>query len=365
MIEEFMLLTNKIVADRLLKAFPACAPLRRQLAPSQEQVEEWQEQHHRTTANSVHLPVLTNCDQYDGDDYDDGEENHVYVTAEVWKMILKLVDPRDPSRDIEKAVNLILQDGNHPQQAVALTAYHRIMEPAEYIDSTSHKDPDRRSHFSLKVPAYVHFTSPIRRYVDLIAHRMLVADLEGSQSPYTPGEMADITHHCNNQNARSKRFSKEASTLKLALSLKEAPLQVTTFIDGITDTSMRMQVPYRSYIPSNNRSLQFNMLKPAKKPQVEDGQVTMVWKNRVYDNSTKKRAKSPVTLRFPEQYFTIPENLWREILDAVKERDDQQSSMLFRLPPCVASTILTPSSKDMKNQMKEGKEFSAINENTK
>ena len=195
------------------------------------------------------------------------------------------------------------------------------MEPAEYIDSTSHKDPDRRSHFSLKVPAYVHFTSPIRRYVDLIAHRMLVADLEGSQSPYTPGEMADITHHCNNQNARSKRFSKEASTLKLALSLKEAPLQVTTFIEGITDTSMRMQVPYRSYIPSNNRSLQFNMLKPAKKPQVEDGQVTMVWKNRVYDNSTKKRAKSPVTLRFPEQYFTIPENLWREILDAVKERD--------------------------------------------
>ena len=90
LIEEFMLLTNKIVADRLLKAFPACAPLRRQLAPSQEQVEEWQEQHHRTTLNSVHLPVLTNFDQYDGDDYDDGEENHVYVTAEVWKMILKL-----------------------------------------------------------------------------------------------------------------------------------------------------------------------------------------------------------------------------------------------------------------------------------
>jgi exoribonuclease R len=44
-------------------------------------------------------------------------------------------------------------------------------------------DPDWR-HYALSVPYYTHFTSPIRRYADVVVHRLLDASLRQQQSPY-------------------------------------------------------------------------------------------------------------------------------------------------------------------------------------
>jgi len=42
-----------------------------------------------------------------------------------------------------------------------------------------------KGHFGLKLSAFGHFTSPLRRFVDLVNQRILVAQLKGEDSPYT------------------------------------------------------------------------------------------------------------------------------------------------------------------------------------
>lgn len=58
-------------------------------------------------------------------------------------------------------------------------------------------EPERKGHFGLQVPAYLHFTSPIRRYADLVVHRNLTDFLEGREPTYNHDKLAKIGAHLN------------------------------------------------------------------------------------------------------------------------------------------------------------------------
>lgn len=45
-------------------------------------------------------------------------------------------------------------------------------------------DIAKYGHFALNVPLYTHFTSPIRRYADLLVHRQLESVLQGAGGTY-------------------------------------------------------------------------------------------------------------------------------------------------------------------------------------
>jgi ribonuclease R len=59
-----------------------------------------------------------------------------------------------------------------PEKYLINSLLVRSLERARYVDYLS-------SHFGLASEAYTHFTSPIRRYPDLIVHRLLKAQLRG------------------------------------------------------------------------------------------------------------------------------------------------------------------------------------------
>jgi ribonuclease R len=52
--------------------------------------------------------------------------------------------------------------------------------------------PTLIGHFALNLPAYCHFTSPIRRLSDLINHRIVETRLRGQDLPYSKTELEQL-----------------------------------------------------------------------------------------------------------------------------------------------------------------------------
>ena len=58
----------------------------------------------------------------------------------------------------------------------------------------AHYDPRNLGHMGLASTAYCHFTSPIRRYPDLVVHRALLHEL-GVTDEQAPTDLADLAEH--------------------------------------------------------------------------------------------------------------------------------------------------------------------------
>ena len=88
---------------------------------------------------------------------------------------------------------------------------HMLLDKADY-GVTVH------GHFGLNLPAYVHFTSPIRRYADLALHRQVRAKLKNLPLPYTRDDVDALCAHINTtlraEEADLKQRAKDKATAR-------------------------------------------------------------------------------------------------------------------------------------------------------
>ncbi len=69
-------------------------------------------------------------------------------------------------------------------------------------------------HFGLAKKYYAHFTSPIRRYPDLIVHRILATLLEGKSNPYANQELERLAVHCSETEQVAQAAERELLEIK-------------------------------------------------------------------------------------------------------------------------------------------------------
>jgi len=66
--------------------------------------------------------------------------------------------------------------------------------------------PEKKGHFGLALPAYTHFTSPIRRYPDLLTHRAIVHAIDGGKADtfeYALNDVLMIGEQCSSTERRA------------------------------------------------------------------------------------------------------------------------------------------------------------------
>jgi ribonuclease R len=95
---------------------------------------------------------------------------------------------------------------NRPDAQLLQTVMLRSLQQAVY-------SPDNVGHFGLAYESYTHFTSPIRRYPDLLVHRAIKAVLRRRR--YDPGNWRELGLHCSTTERRADEATRDvASWLK-------------------------------------------------------------------------------------------------------------------------------------------------------
>ncbi len=97
---------------------------------------------------------------------------------------------------------LLLRVKDRPDYALLQTVLLRSLQQAQYR-------PDNVGHFGLSYPAYAHFTSPIRRYPDLLVHRAIKAVLSGRQYKPTGTSWDALGVHCSLTERRADEATRD------------------------------------------------------------------------------------------------------------------------------------------------------------
>lgn len=85
-------------------------------------------------------------------------------------------------------------------------------------------DPQNYGHFGLALRSYAHFTSPIRRYADLIVHRALISGHGWGKDGLSPEEIEDLeatAQHISDTERRSMAAERDTTDRYLAAYLSE------------------------------------------------------------------------------------------------------------------------------------------------
>jgi ribonuclease R len=93
-------------------------------------------------------------------------------------------------------------------------------------------------HFGLALDAYAHFTSPIRRYPDLLVHRAIYHALDSKETDqyhYTPAKMEDFGKQCSSLERRADEASRDVNErLKCAFLEKHIGEDFNGIVTGVT-----------------------------------------------------------------------------------------------------------------------------------
>ncbi|PWK81225.1 ribonuclease R [Fulvimonas soli] len=106
--------------------------------------------------------------------------------------------------------------------------------------------PENRGHFGLALSAYAHFTSPIRRYPDLLVHRAIRYALAGGKPSayvYTPATMAAMAVHCSERERRAEEAERDVDErFKCAWMAKHVGEEFDGVVTGVTSFGLFVEL---------------------------------------------------------------------------------------------------------------------------
>ncbi|KAH8851855.1 DIS3-like exonuclease 2 [Schistosoma japonicum] len=321
LIEEWMLAANKSVAEHLAKSLPDSAFLRRHPPPSGKQLTEVSANLKLAgmninvdSAGSIQSSICheAGCKVEVGYHYSDALvklcndfisdssilEANLTTEMEILDLNPVVESEKLPTRSLEHEARLL----------VTVTLLTKAMNLAVYFCLGLLPSGLSPEHYALNMQLYTHFTSPIRRYADVIVHRQLSATLAKEEddpekaawylSTAFPKEMTSVelqkqAEVCNSKKLSARIAGEESAELFFILFVKEAgPFTEVCAVTAVLDRSFDVLIlscglTRRVYLQNLNlKSYEFIPPQTSMGKITESGKLRLSW-NRSSLDTTK------------------------------------------------------------------------------
>jgi len=120
------------------------------------------------------------------------------------------------------------------------------LKPAKYHTAGNLEQYEWR-HWALNIPYYTHFTSPIRRYADVMVHRLLTSVLDETMDDFPDSleRIQEIADHCNEKKETSKEASYASDKVFFCILIKQKfesgqPIEASAVVQEVGPNSFTL-----------------------------------------------------------------------------------------------------------------------------
>ncbi|PHJ16079.1 rnb family domain-containing protein [Cystoisospora suis] len=189
MVEDFMLLANTTVAEKIVNYFPTASLLRRHPEPKERQL--------KALKDLLQSRGISHFD-FSSSKTLGASLNYVAQTAPDLDFLVRILTTRCMNQAVYFSSADILPNSQSERHSITTSL------------SSSSSSPDKPEvspyfhHYGLAAPIYTHFTSPIRRYADVVVHRMLAAAIGIEGVPSLCRNKQRLTQQCELLNVKHR-----------------------------------------------------------------------------------------------------------------------------------------------------------------
>lgn len=308
-VQELDIFTNKTLSDIISKKFRQEMPYRCHAAPTIEVIEVWNRSHEDMGNILCHLqdciPVPgtgQRCSVFNID-----KEFRYRHLIPFQKHVRKILKDHIINNRLSEAGTVLGMDEIHPWQCLALEDWINVQTLAEYRIAANPRDP--LLHFALRLDHYMTFTDPLKRYIDMVAHRFIGALLSDECSPYYKNEIEKICSEMNDFLLRRKQFYNGCQILLCGHELVQLPQLFNGYVHEVSNMDIVLCYPSLRRLPTVSKRIPLNILQTRERPcfiqsrTVNRDILEMRWQNRLYSVRHKLKSKRKDNASMRLAYF--------------------------------------------------------------
>ncbi|XP_015762496.1 PREDICTED: helicase with zinc finger domain 2-like [Acropora digitifera] len=292
--------------------------MRIQLPPKDHRLAEWVEMHGKYLSLSLQYAKIfqNRSDTSSSLDLLHREVPALKMQRWVWSAIRQAV----VSRDFPKIYQLICNEANYPQLAAMQSCFRRIQSESKFVCEVD-QSKENIQHYSLGMRSYTQFTSPIRRYMDIVVHRLLLG------SAMSQGGIPKVCRRSNYIRDNSRKFEKDCKRIRMAFKLQERCHETRVFIESIDHNSLRLHIsrPEDDNLAGKQKQLVLSHLDLVALERKNEDEILCHWKFRKYTApDANSYFSEPIEANESGDIalVDIPPDDWRRILNAVRSNDE-------------------------------------------